>query len=83
MVKSTKRFAETYELLEEKSIVFKGHLWRKYHKVVVPLGPAKLCYSFDEEETKYLLIHFPNVLLVKWIDGFSSSNLCEECNVLY
>lgn len=72
------RFVELYELLGLKFIIYKGHIWREYQRMVIPLGPAKFDYSITEDEAKYLLSQFPKALLVRWTDGFNNHSQSEE-----
>ena len=78
MLKLVDRFAELYELLGLKFVIYKGHIWREYQKMIVPLGPAKLGCSITDDGTQYLLSKFPKALLVRWTDGFSSFRLNGE-----
>ncbi len=78
MLEYTKRFAELYELLGLRFVIFKGHIWREYQRMVTPLGPAILDYSIIEDEAKYLLSQFSKALLVRWTDGFNNYSQSEE-----
>lgn len=73
MIKFIKRFAELYEELGVKFEIVNGILWRKYNRIIVPLGPAKLDYSISREEARFLLTKFGKALLVRWTDGFNNN----------
>lgn len=78
MFKFVNRFAELYNLLGVKFIIFKGNIWREYQKMVTPLGPVKFDYSITEDEAKYLLAQFSKALLVRWTDGFNNQIQSKE-----
>jgi len=73
MLKSITIFAELYEELGVKFEIVNSILWRKYNGMIIPLGPAKLDYSINKEEAKFLLDKLGKALLIRWTDGFNNN----------
>jgi hypothetical protein len=74
MYKFVKRFAELYEMLEERYIIYREILWKEYQRMIIPVGPIKFSYFLTKNEAKELLSFFPGALLVRYTEPFNGGS---------
>lgn len=66
-----RRWRDFYGETGVKTVEWEGLLWREYEHMIVPVGPASIHCSVDDDTVRFLLEEFPRAAMVRCTKGFT------------